>query len=326
MKICLLGGLSGQLDEGMNNVAYHLRRELSRRHQVSSLDPRDYRSLRFWKRIRSLQPDVIHYTSGPSIVSLALIRLLGLFCQDSQTVVSALHPWFPWHTELLIRTVRPSLILTQSRATDTLFRRHGCRTVFLPNGVDVSKFKPVSEGDKQALRSDFGVPGDKYVILHVGAVKQRRGVGILSELQGGDQQVIVAGSLSTGHDRVTLQALELRGCWVWTDYFDDIERLYGLADCYVFPTQNPLHAIEIPLSVLEAMACNLPVVSSAFGGLPDILDAGEGLVYAHSPEESLQGVQSIRRKETFIHTRKKVVAMDWANIAKQLESAYRTVM
>lgn len=326
MKICLLGGSSSQLDEGMNNVAYHLRRELSKRHQVSSLDPRAYCSLSFWKQVRSLQPDVIHYTSGPSILSLTLIKLLGLLCQDSQTVVSALHPWFPWHSELLIRTVRPSLVLTQSQTTDILFRQYGCRTIFVPNGVDVSKFKPVSEGYKQRLRSHFGVPMGKYVILHVGAVKQKRGVGILSELQGGDQQVIIAGSPSTGHDLATLQSLERCGCWVWTDYFDDIERLYGLADCYVFPTQNPLHAIEIPLSVLEAMACNLPVVSSAFGGLPEILDAGEGLVYTHSPEELLQGVQRIRRNKIFIRTRQKVVAMDWTSIAEQLENAYRVVM
>jgi len=145
-------------------------------------------------------------------------------------------------------------------------------------------------------------------------------------MQNKDQQVIIVGSLSTGHDQATLQALKQHGCWVWTSYFDNVERLYGLADCYVFPTWDPLHAIEIPLSVLEAMACNLSVVSSAFGGLANTFHEGEGLVYTQSPEELIEGVRHIRRNETPVRTRQKVMAMDWKNIADQLERAYRIVL
>ncbi|MGB9880592.1 MAG: glycosyltransferase, partial [Anaerolineae bacterium] len=38
-------------------------------------------------------------------------------------------------------------------------------------------------------------------------------------------------------------------------------------------------AIEMPLSVLEAMSCNLSVITTPFGGLPDFFSEGKGLLY-----------------------------------------------
>jgi glycosyltransferase involved in cell wall biosynthesis len=323
MRICLLGSLSSQRDEGMQNVNHYLWRELSKRHIVLCLDPRASRSRSFWRKIRLFQPEIIHYTSGPSILSLLLIKLLNISLPTSKTVVSALHPWFPGRSDFLIGMVRPHLVLVQSQATNALFRQRGCRTIFVPNGVDTLQFKPISQTEKLALRSEYDVPRNRYVILHVGSIKHERGIETLSEMQCSDQQVLAIGSLSTGYDQGVLDKLKQKGCWVWRKYFDNIEKLYNLADCYVFPTQDSLNAIEVPLSVLEAMACNLPVVSSTFGGLPDIFPEGEGLIYARSSAELVEGVQYIRKDSPLIRTRRKVLSMDWKKIVEQLEEAYR---
>ena len=40
MKICLIGEYSGELDEGMKNIAFHLTRELSMRNEVLNLSPK----------------------------------------------------------------------------------------------------------------------------------------------------------------------------------------------------------------------------------------------------------------------------------------------
>ena len=44
-------------------------------------------------------------------------------------------------------------------------------------------------------------------------------------------------------------------------------RIYGMADCVV----NPSTVDNMPISLLEAFASGLPVVSTDAGGIPDIL-------------------------------------------------------
>jgi glycosyltransferase involved in cell wall biosynthesis len=62
-------------------------------------------------------------------------------------------------------------------------------------------------------------------------------------------------------------------------YVPNIEDIYRLSDLYLFLAESDTAAIELPLSVLEAMACNLPVVCRPFGGLRDFFAAGHGLFY-----------------------------------------------
>jgi len=55
---------------------------------------------------------------------------------------------------------------------------------------------------------------------------------------------------------------------ILTEYLPHVEHLYQASDAYVFPVTSTDNAIEVPLSVLEALACDVPVVSTRFGGLP----------------------------------------------------------
>jgi glycosyltransferase involved in cell wall biosynthesis len=327
MKICLLGGsLTGRLDEGMRNVTHHYGRELSRRHDVFTLPLQPPGFLRQWRQLVRFQPDVIHYTFGPSILSLFLLRLAGRSTPHAATVVSALHPWFPLRSDMAIPALRPHLVLVQSRTTADLFRRRGCRTEVLYNGVDPDRFKPATEKEKSQCRAEYGLPMGKFILLHVGPVKAGRGVDLVRCLQGGDQQVLIVGSVSTGMDPKVQHSLEASGCLVWRKYLPDIECIYAAADCYIFPTRERLQAIETPLSVLEAMAAGLPVITTRFGALPDIFMEGEGLYYAESRDEFERTIQRIRAGRDSFRTREKVLDFSWGKIAGRLEEIYMDLL
>jgi len=79
--------------------------------------------------------------------------------------------------------------------------------------------------------------------------------------------------------------------------------------------------------VLEAMATNIKVVTTRFGGLPIFFKEGDGLVYVDdpTPKNLLEKIEK-RKKDSNIETRKKVSSFSWDNIAKMLLEVYEDVL
>ncbi len=324
MKICLLGEYSGNLDEGMRKVSFHFAEELSNHHQILTSDLRNVFTKEFWRDIKSFDPDIIHYIHGPSIKSFVLLKMLSFRCRNAKTVMSAMHPGFSFLSKRFIPLFKPNLILIQSYETEEIFKNLGCKTEFLPCGVDVKKFKPATEETKEELRDKYGIDQDKFVILHIGSIKEGRNVQLLEKLQNENDQVIIIGAISTGIDKNLTQQLKNSGCLVWAEYFKNIEEIYALSDCYLFPTspENKLSAIEMPLSVLEAMSCNLPVITTKFGALPRVFKEGDGLFFVENENDIFTVLERIKNTNMKVKTREKVLPYSWENIGKKLEEIY----
>ena len=324
MRICLLGEYSGNLDEGMRKVSSHLAKELTKRHEVLSLDLRDAFTKNFWKNIKKFNPQIIHYIHGPSSKSFILLKVISLYCRGAKTVMSAMHPGLSFLSKQFVPIFKPDLILTQSYDTEEMFKKLGCKTKFLPSGVDVKRFTPVTEEVKEELRAKYGIDKDKFVILHVGSIKGGRNVQLLEKLQKGNSQVIIIGAVSTGIEKNLIQQLKKSGCLVWAKYFENIEGIYALSDCYIFPTptMNRLNAIEMPLSVLEAMSCNLPLIATRFGALPRVFEEGDGLLFAERENDYMVALENIKNTDTDVKTREKVLPYSWGNIGKKLDENY----
>ena len=324
----MLGEFSGRLDEGMRKISFHIAKELSKDHQVLALDLRTVFSRRFWRSIREFGPQIIHYVHGGSLRSFALLKLISLCCPDAKTVMSVMraNPL----AKYVALVLKPYIILVQTGDAEGIFRRY-CKTIFLPlGGVDTECFKPVDLKVKTRLREKYGIDRDKFVVLHVGSIKDTRNVQFLRKLQGGDNQVIVVGSTSTGMERRVYDLLRKSGVVVWTRYFEHIEDIYALSDCYVFPViprknilrGNAVACIDIPLSVLEAMSCNLPVITTRFSALPRMFNEGDGLFFAEKDEEFFNALREIKRGEVRVKTREKVEPYSWKNMRKRLEKLY----
>jgi glycosyltransferase involved in cell wall biosynthesis len=95
-------------------------------------------------------------------------------------------------------------------------------------------------------------------------------------------QVALIASTSTAREAAMADELRRAGVTLITTYQQHIQEFYQASDVFVFPVESTDNAIELPLSVLEAFACDLPVVATPFGGLPRLFagrpDAGLFLV------------------------------------------------
>lgn len=327
MKICLLGEYLGNSDEGMRKVSFYLSQELAKNNSILTTNFKKSISLSFWKEIKAFDPDIVHYIYGPSIKSFILLKLISFYCPTSKTVMSAMHPSIPNRFHNFIKIFSPDIILTQSTETESFFKSSNFKTEFLPCGVDTRRFEPVSAIHKGELREKYGVSKEKFVILHVGPIKRGRNVQILGKIQNDYNQILLVASLSTGIEKDVVDELKKNGCLILMEYIDKIEEIYALSDCYLFPTppKNKSNSIEMPLSVLEAMSCNLPVIATKFGALPRSFKEGDGLFFIEN-EKQLSGALSQICKGIDIKTRDKVYKYSWKNIILKLTGIYERIL
>ena len=337
MRICLLGDFTGNPDEGMKNVSNTIRERMALKHDILALNPREIFNKRTIKNIRSFQPEIIHYIHGPTIRSLVLLQGLTIILGNKAKLISsATRPYFSRYSKWTIPLLKPDLILTQSSHFESFFKERGCRVEFLPNGVDCKKFAPVSEIEKFHIRNEFGLPENKNIILHVGHIKANRKLEVFKEIQKIDSiQVVIVGGTAQKSEDALKRNLQAAGIKICHEYYEDISKIYKMADLYVFPirdtggtlpdTYNQVGAIDLPLSVLEAMACNLPVITTRFGALQRLFKAGDGLQYAEDEAEIIAKVKNFSFKNVY-ETRQKVLPYDWDRIVVRIELEYQDII
>jgi glycosyltransferase involved in cell wall biosynthesis len=121
-----------------------------------------------------------------------------------------------------------------------------------------------------------------------------------------------------------IAGLESAGVIVRHEFIPRIEDYYRAADLYVFPVEHGSGAIEFPLSVLEAMACDLPVVTTPFGALPEYFTEGEGLCFVGDGRSVLQATRLVLEQP--VRNRERVRSFSWDGVLDSLETALREAM
>jgi glycosyltransferase involved in cell wall biosynthesis len=269
-------------------------------------------------------PDIIHFVLSPTVLGLIIAKMISLIIPGKKIVISAIHPAI--NERKIYQLLAPDLILVQSKSSEILFSNLGFKTKIFPNGINIKKFFQYELTEKQQIRSKFKIPSDKFVILHLASITKERNLEILCNLQkGNDYQVLIIGRVHETIDLEIYTQLKKAGCTVWIEHFPKIEEIYNLADCYVFPTIEKKACIELPLSVLEAMACNIPVITTRFGALPNIFTEGDGLFYYENFDELSSHLKKIMGNELSVITRKKVIPFSWDNLVPELIKIYETL-
>lgn len=303
-RICVFTeDLATPLDEGVKKFTASVARALTREHNVALLTttgddvlpearrvcaPRSLLSPHLRSALRDHRPAIVLYVarSSTTFMSFLRTRLLKAYYPRATVVLVGLQPRVlaPWQ-RVIARLLAPDAILVQSRETESYLSGLGFRVRLLPSGVDLDTFCPVDPSRRRELRALYRLRDDVPVVLHVGHLQRRRGVQVLSDLaRTGRCQVLLVASSSTTREVELVDKLRRDGVIVLGAFLPHVEHLYQLADCYVFPCDSTDNSIEVPLSVLEALACDLPVVAMRFGGLPDF--------YPNAAEDALVLVDS----------------------------------
>jgi glycosyltransferase involved in cell wall biosynthesis len=270
----------------------------------------------FSRNLRHSKPDVILYIPQSAATPMSLIRTSCLRRLGGGIPVVMLSLQRRTYSPLVrpfLRSLAPDLTLALSSGTVTILEEAGIKARRIPLGVDTGIFRPPAAGEKTALREKHGI-GTGNILLHVGHLSARRNLGLLKRIVADGWNLVIVSSTSTEQDPGIAQELKDGSILVIDRYIESIDEIFRLADAYIFPTFAEMGAIEIPLSVLEAMATNLPVVTTGFGGIPDLFSEGKGLYICSSEAELTEKTRMALGVES-ASTRELVLGLGWDKVA-----------
>ncbi|MGE0347530.1 MAG: glycosyltransferase [Gemmatimonadales bacterium] len=146
------------------------------------------------------------------------------------------------------------------------------RTIAFYRGVDRTRFTP---GDRAAARAHLGLAPDATVLLSVGNLVPVKGVDVLVDAlasaparQGSWQWVHIGEGAQRDEleRRIRVAGIADRTTFVGRQPNAALPEWYRAADLLVLPSRSE----GVPNVLMEAMACGLPFVASAVGGVPEI--------------------------------------------------------
>ena len=158
------------------------------------------------------------------------------------------------------------------------------------NGIDLNVFKPTHSN----FRKQYGIPGDKYIVLGVSfAWGYRKGLDCFVEMAeklGEQYQIVLVGTDDEIDKNLPQSIISIHR----TQNQKELAEIYSAADVFVMPTREE----NYPTVNMEAIACGTPVVTFDTGGSPEMLDDKTGIVVeANDIETTKKAIKDICEKK-----------------------------
>jgi glycosyltransferase involved in cell wall biosynthesis len=248
--------------------------------------------------VKELNVEVIHTHNGGAWYHGALLRLRS----PSVHLVHTVHGFEQDRTRDRVRNWLAGLVSQQAVAVSEELRQHLCGPLRLPerkcsvilNGVNVDSFAPAA-----AQKPPLEAPR----LLHVGRLEPIKNQKLLLEMFAGllkvnsQAQLDIVGNGSAA-DELKTHAQSLGMADQVSFHGEQLDVMPFLERCHLMVLSS--HSEGTPMVVLEAMAAGRPVVATAVGGLPDLIEGGTN-GYLAKPGDAqglLDGVQQALDSKT----------------------------
>lgn len=240
-------------------------------------DPRAIWKLR--RIIKDFKPDIVH---SHMVHANLLARITRLFTTVPVLVSTAHNTNEGGKLRMLLYRVTDRLcdLMTNvsQEAVDSYIRKKVSsknKLIFVPNGINLKKFSK-NTGDSEQIRRELGLQ-DEFIWLAVGRLSEAKDYATL--IKSFDQVLkinsngilLVAG---VGEEREALdkltKSLGLENKIKFLGIRNDIPRLMNASNAYVMSSLWE----GMPMVLLEASACELPMVATDVGGNREVVKEG----------------------------------------------------
>jgi len=249
---------------------------------------------RFVRELRAERPDVFHaHLNGPlackdGLIAAALARVPAVVA-TVQLFVNLPLRRFVYAQQRFVATIVDRYIAVSHEVAARLgqtFRIPATKIKVIHNGVPLP---PFNRPANTALRAALTGSTEKPIVLTAARLAEQKGLCYLLKAVALvlEAMFVIAGE---GPERANLEAqaaeLGLNKRVLFLGHRHDVPDLLACCDLFVLPSLFE----GLPLSILEAMAANKPVVASAIGGNDEAIVHGEtGLLVPPADPAALAG-------------------------------------
>jgi glycosyltransferase involved in cell wall biosynthesis len=262
----------------------------------------------FWKMRKELDKKVVWTLhSGPitleDIVSLNCSELLQLY-KFWNNILNSLCPPSAikrWATIPQVKHVIALSLRLKERLQKIGF--DGNMIEVIRSGVDTSKFSPIPMPSTDAYRAELGFTKGDKIVTYFGPASSFRGVDtaiqamhILSGEVPSVKLLLLARSPSVDDRSDKLWKVKSSANLVWIHGVlpeETLVRYLSISDAVVLPFKF-WPQVECPLTLLEAMAMEKPIITTSVGAIPEIISNEKNGIIIPSNEPKLLA-SSIRR-------------------------------
>jgi glycosyltransferase involved in cell wall biosynthesis len=233
------------------------------------------------RRVDGVEAHVLFPAGLLGLVAARLDRVpLLVYAHGSDVQLSAHRT--PLHSFLARRVARgAAIVVANSSSTAEHVRWLGAEAEVVPPGVDFTVFAP---GSRSSAREALGLPSDARIATYVGGLVDGKGPDIFAEAVSGMPETlgVVVGRGPWG-DAIARRWPRIR--LIGAVAPGEVPRWMQAADVVAIPSR----AEGLGLAAVEALACGVPVVASAVGGLVEVVEDGfNGLLVPPDDPEALR--------------------------------------
>lgn len=247
----------------------------------------------------------------------------------SRSIASIYRRFIRWMTVYISKSVDKIICVNEDYIP--IFEKWGVsseKLVFIPNGVDIERFSPGKSKVKDKFKR-------KKIILYFGRLHYQKNVDLLIQSfplikeKMEDVKLIIVGT-GNQYDKLKHMSGDDPNI-IMTGFIsdDDLVDYMRAADVVVFPSRGE----NASFTIMEAMACELPVVSSDVGNAKKILGNGRGVLLKDYIKDEIANIcikilkDDKLQKKMGKDARKYVVKHhSWKKISKETEELYKKLI
>ncbi len=169
----------------------------------------------------------------------------------------------------------------------------GVRPKVLPNGINTEVFKP--QNPDVELKNSLKITDNEFVIISAcrlvgwkGIQYAIKAIGMLIKKGYPIKYLIIGDGEYKKELQTIVITLKMENNIIFLGSINNSELpvYYSIADIAVFPS---IADETFGISIAEAMACGVPVVSTTVGGIPEVVTEGTGFLVPPKDEDAIAG-------------------------------------